>query len=91
MGDSIWELLGVGDEVARRVPAGRPAVVQDHIFVSQVLEAKRNNPLRRIENDCLVEFTGERIPGVLYRNEVSRLSPACLISLEAEERRGEQQ
>jgi hypothetical protein len=59
MGNSLRELLGVGDEVARRVPAGRPTVVQDYIFVSHVSEAQRDNSLSGIENDCLVEFTGE--------------------------------
>lgn len=63
--NATWEFLRVRNEVSRRVTSSRPAVIQDNIFVSQILESELNNPINGIKDDLFIQITGERVPSIL--------------------------
>lgn len=46
--DAIGKLGWIRHQIARRVPAGRPAVVQDDVLIAEILESERDELFGRV-------------------------------------------
>jgi hypothetical protein len=57
--NAIRELGRVGNQIARRVPAGGPAVVEHNVLVAEILESESDDAFGGIEDDGFVEGASE--------------------------------
>lgn len=68
--NAAGEFLQVWNQVSGGVTSSGPAVIQDNVFIAQILESIFDDLVNGVEDDLLVQITGEGIPRVLTTHNV---------------------
>ena len=64
--DAVWEPLGIGDEVAIGVSTFfvAPTIVDDNVFIADVLHAGADHRVSRLSNDVLIDLVAKGVPTI---------------------------